>query len=322
MVRVILSEKERRFLAAASLSADVSVKELAQKLDMREHAVRYIQENLLARGIIRPLYHVNFFKLGYSDFGIYLGRGSETTASRQRFEQIMGASPAVFWLAKAGGESQYALSFLAEEPYELDDLFSSIRPTDSGVLLEKSLVLRLDWSIFPPTYLLPEAGERPCVTVSTKDPRVELDAIDRQILSTLSNNPDKTTAEVARILGMKASSVLYRFEQLRKHEVIRAKRFMLDTTKVGVFNYRLLLLDRGLTAAQQSQFLQLCRSNHHVLALLRCTGNWDFELRLESESPLFIDHFCQHLYDLFGSAIGSIKTMQQLSVLKHVAFPW
>lgn len=322
MDRVNLSEKERRFLIAAALSGDSSIKELAEKLDMREHAVRYIQDSLLERGVIRPLYHVHYFKLGFSDFGIYLSRSSETSSSRQRFEQVMEKFKAVFWLAKTGGAYQYALSFLTEKPYELDDLFSKIRPTDTGVHFEKSMVLRLDWSIFAPTYLLPEPGKRPCVTISTKDPQFELDDVDRKILCALSEHPGKTTAEIARILGMKASSVAYRFEQFRKNEVIKVKRFMLDTTKAGVLNHRILIVDRGLTPKQQAEFMELCRNHHNVMALLRCTGNWDFELRLEAESPLFIDQFCQLLYDTFGSAIGAIKTMQQLSVLKHVSFPW
>jgi hypothetical protein len=57
------------------------------------------------------------------------------------------------------------------------------------------------------------------------------------------------------------------------------------------------------------------------VAFLCCTGDWDFELRFESESVADIDVFCQLLYDTFGNGIGSLKTVQQLRVLKQIAFP-
>ena len=67
---VTLSEKERRFLVAATLHADSSAKEIGQMMGQREHAVRYIRDGLVSRGVVRPVYHINYFRVGLTDFGI------------------------------------------------------------------------------------------------------------------------------------------------------------------------------------------------------------------------------------------------------------
>lgn len=316
-----LSEKERLFLATTMLSAEASLKELAADLDMREHAVRYIRDSLIDREIIRPVYHIDYFAVGFNDFGIYLSRGSENTSGRRKFEAQIAKVPSVFWLAKTGGPYQYALSFLTERPYELGDLFSAARPTESGSHFEKSFALRLDWTIYPPSYLVGDIKKRKMVTTSSRHPRVALDDIDRKVLRTLSANPTKTVAEVSRLAGMNTSSVAYRVEQLRKKGVLRTQRYLLNVDKLGFNGHRLIIVDRGLSLEQRQQFFALCSRHPNVVAFLCCTGDWDFEIRIEAESPNLHDQFCQLLFDTFGNAIGSIKTMQQLHVFKHVSFP-
>jgi hypothetical protein len=140
--------------------------------------VRYICESLLERKIIRPLYQLNYFALGMNDFGVYLSRGSESTAGRKKFEALMENFSSLFWIAKASGAYQYALSFVAARAYELDDLFTAIRPTESGTHFEKSFGLRLDWTIFPPSYLDGETKRRPLVRMTAKDPHETIDDID------------------------------------------------------------------------------------------------------------------------------------------------
>ncbi len=318
---VVLTEKERHFLAAAALRADATPKELSAELGLREHAVRYIRDSLLEREIIRPVYHINHFRLGYNDFGVYLSRGSESTASRRRFEALIERHPAVFWLARTSGAYQYAMSFVTHKPYELGSLLSLARPAEAGGHFEKSLGLRLDWTILAPTYLIGSSRRRHSISVSADTEVKPLDDTDTKLLRILSAHPAKPVADWARTAAMSSSSVSYRIEQLRKQGVIAAQRYLINLAKLGFNGHRLLLIDRGLSAQQRDDFSSLCLKHPNVVAFLSCTGNWDYELRLEAEHPGELEEFCQLLYDTFGNAIGSIKTMQQVEVFKHVAFP-
>ena len=316
-----LSAKERQFIAAATLTADSSAKEIAQLIGMREHAVRYMRDGLIQRGIIRPVYHINYFKIGLNDFGIYFSRGSENSASRKRFEAQLEKTPGVFWVAKTGGSYQYALSFVTSKTHLVGDLFSALRPSETGTHFDKSFGIRMDWTIYSPSYLSGDTKKRSRITFRPGESVVEIDETDRKVLRVLSDFPSKTVAECSRITGINASSFTYRMEQLRKQGVIHGRRYMLETPLLGISNQRLLLVDRGLTALQRQELFDVCSRHPNVVAFLCCTGDWDFELRFESESVADIDVFCQLLYDTFGNGIGSLKTVQQLRVLKQIAFP-
>lgn len=316
-----LSEKERQFIVAATFTADSSAKQIAGMIGIREHSVRYIRDGLIARGIIRPVFHINNFKIGLNEFGIYFSRGSENSASRKRFESQLEKAPGVFWVAKTGGSYQYALSFITPKTHLIGDLFSMLRPSEMGTHFDKSFSIHMDWTIYPPSYLTGETKRRSRITFQPSDSVVEIDEVDRKVLRVLSDFPTKTVAEYARMTGINPSSFSYRMEQLRNHGVIYGRRYMLETQMLGISNQRLLLVDRGLTAGQRKELFDLCSRHPNVVAFLHCTGDWDFELRFESESLADIDIFYQLLFDTFGSGIGSFKTVQQLRVLKNVAFP-
>ena len=315
-----ISDKEREFIVGSCFHADQTSKDVASLLGVREHAARYTRDSLIERGIIRPVYHIDYFRLGYNDFGIYLSRGSENSSGRRRFESQIEKAPGIFWLAKTGGAFQYGMSFVTRNPHNLGSLMSLARPSDSGVHFEKTIGLRLDWTIYPPSYLTGDTKKRPMITMAPRDESIKLDEVDIKVLRALSEHPTGSLAHIARALSMNASSVSYRIEQLRKSGVIQAQRYILNLPILGFNNYRLILVDRGLSAEQRQELFRLCSRHPSVVAFLNCTGDWDFELRFEAESPNEIDPFCQLLYDTFGNAIGGIKTMQQHEVLKHVAF--
>jgi DNA-binding Lrp family transcriptional regulator len=316
-----LSEKERRFIVAATLSADASVKQIAESLEMREHSVRYIRDGLLTRGVIRPVFHSNHFRLGLNDFGIYLSRGSENSAGRKRFETQLERTAGVFWVAKTGGSYQYAVSFATPQTHRVGELFSTLRPSESGTHFDKSFGIRMDWTIYPPTYLTGETRRRDRVTFLPSESAIKIDDLDRKVLRALSDLPSKTVVEYARVAGTSPSSFAYRMEQLREHGILYGRRYVLETQMLGISNHRLLIVDRGLTPNQREELFELCSKHPNVVAFLRCTGDWDFELRFESERVGDIDVFCQLLFDTFGNGIGSLKTMQQLRILKQLAFP-
>jgi len=283
--------------------------------------VRYIRDSLVARGVIRPVFHINYFKLGLNDFGVYFSRGSENSSSRHRFEAQIQKTPGICWIAKTSGSYQYAISFITPATHRIGDLFSSLRPSEIGTHFDKSLGIRMDWTVYPPSYLTGHIKRRSKITFTPSDSIVKIDEIDRRILRVISDFPTRTVAEYARVLGLSPSSLTYRMEQLRKQGVIHGRRYMLETSVLGINSQRLLIVDRGLSTAQQGELFEICSSHPNVVAFLCCAGDWDFELRFEAESVSGIDAFCQHLYDVFGNGIGPLKTVQQLSVLKRIAFP-
>lgn len=316
-----LSENERIFLASSLLNADASDNEISQISGLSQRATRHVRESLLTRGLITPIYHIDLFALGYLDFTAFCNRGAESSAGQRRLEQTIMKHPGVMGFNRMGGGYRYMLWFWAKQVHEAEELFTVLRPTEAGAHFEKTVRLAIDWSIFTPQHLFPSVRKRAAIHMTSKTDVITLDDTDDKILKALSRNPDASLPMVARALAMPASTLQYRIEKLKERRIIRGKIYRLATDKIGVQSYRVLIVDRGMNESQKNLFRKAVHQSPNVLAALSCTGNWDYELRFETENSRELDTFCQSLYDTFGGAIDSIKILQQFEILKRLGYP-
>jgi DNA-binding Lrp family transcriptional regulator len=316
-----LSEKERIFLASCLLDADGSDKELGEKSGLSQHATRNVRSSLLRRGLISPFYHIDLYALGFLNFTTFFNRGAESSAGQRRLEQSMMTLPRVLGFNRMGGGYRYMLWFWAKQVHEAEELFTTLRPTEAGAHFEKTVRLAFDWTVFTPRYLSDAPLRRAAIHMTSKTPLVSLDKTDDEILRALSTTPGASLPTIARTLSLPTSTLQYRIDKLKERRIIRGKLYRLATDKIGVQSYRVLIVDRGMSEAQKDLFRKEITQCPNVLAALSCTGNWDYELRFETENSRELDTFCQSLYDTFGGAIDSIKILQQFEILKRLGYP-
>lgn len=175
---------------------------------------------------------------------------------------------------------------------------------------------------FSPSFLAPGVKERDSITLSARERlSVQLDETDERILMTMARNPGGSVSGFARTLGMSKSSVQYRVEKLTAIGVIRGQIYLLNSDRLGIQIYRVMIIERTLSQQQRQQLREYVCNHPNVSAFLISTGGWDYELRFESESSQALEDFCQNIIDIFGKAIASIRTSQQVNTLKRVSYP-
>ena len=322
MAIVKLTLNERRFIVHASLNANRTIKEMSDRLEMREHAVRRIQQSLITRGILQPLYKIDTYRLGFTDFRVFLSDVAEPTKVRIDFERRAVHHERVYWLARMTGAFKYAMTFLAKDPCEMIDFFGEVQPPNNGFFANRTIGIAGEWTIFSPNFLAPQIKERESITLTARERlNVRLDDTDEKILMTMARNPAATLASIARSTGMKGSSLQYRVDKLIEMNVIRGQTYLLNCERLGIHVYRVMIIERTLSQDQRQQLRRYVRNHPNVSAFLISTGGWDYELRFEAESPETLEIFCQNIIDTFGIAIASIRTSQQVTTLKRVSYP-
>lgn len=316
-----LSDIERRLIVSWNLCADISIREIARRADIREHRARRALMNLVRLGILVPMYLVDNYRLGFSDYGLFFAPSAESSELRRRFETSLERNPRIIWLARLSGSFQYGATFMARRPHELVDFSASMQPLSQGAYAHKTTRIGVDCIWFSPNYLAPEMTERRVVSVTSRGEPPCLDSVDTKILVAMTNNPASSTAELGRLTGMGTSSLAYRIDRLREAGIVRGRMYSIRNYLLGIFMYRVMIVDCGLTESQRKQMVDVCSKSPNVVAFVVCTGSWDYELRFEAEHPEVVDNFCQHLIDTFGKAIGGIHVSQQLATLKRLAYP-
>jgi DNA-binding Lrp family transcriptional regulator len=316
-----LTRNERIFLATCSLSGVDSLKELARISGLREHAVRYAVNALLERGAIKPVWQLDVFSLGFHGIATYFNRGAQRSSDRLALERTLAQHPSVTWLANLGGRFQYGLALNTKRLYDLDEIFSLIRPSEASTHFDKTVRIALDWSLFTPNYLAPSAPKRTSVVMVHPHEYPSLDDVDMKIVRCLSAYPHESLAQIARRVSMTASSFSYRFSKLTEKKIIRGLMYVPQIEKLGISAYRIFLIDRGLTEEKRTSFKKFLSLCPNIVSASRCTGSWDYELRFETEEAEDVDRFRQAIYDTFGSGVDSIDICQQFKTLKWLSIP-
>ena len=315
-----LSDHERQFIIAASHAADTSNSSIAKILGLREHKVRYLREKLVHQGIIKPSFLFNPAAIGLTAFGIYFNRGSVNSTNRRAFEKAANESPSVFWFSKVSGAYQYGVTYLVQKPYELENFFDLARAGGSSTHFEKRITIRTAWTIFSRNYLARSIRKRFSHTFTADAPTQEIDPTDAGILTYLGKNPDASLSQIARDLAIRPSTLSYRIEQLKKRDILLPPVYSLNRNSLDIVVYRFLVVECGLSQQAKQSFIDFCAQDPHVVSFIRCTGDWDFELRVEGETAEEVQDFAQAILDAFGQRIASVTIVQEFASMKSVTF--
>ena len=97
---------------------------------------------------------------------------------------------------------------------------------------------------------------------------MELDDVDRQIVSALQDNARVASAEIGRMVGLSAPAVTQRIKRLEEHGVILGYHARVDPVRMG---YPLRAIVR-LRPNHDEDFGEMARKDPQILAAHRVTG--------------------------------------------------
>ena len=130
-------------------------------------------------------------------------------------------------------------------------------------------------------------------------PKIELDKIDRKILSVLQTNGRLTNQEVAEKVSLSPSPCLRRIKRLEESGVIRQYAALLDPDKIGLglLAYVNVRLEKhsdtpaGVPRSPRADFAASVANWPEVVACYAMTGEMDYLLRVHVEDMEHFSHF-------------------------------
>ncbi|HEV2639070.1 MAG TPA: Lrp/AsnC family transcriptional regulator [Actinocrinis sp.] len=125
-----------------------------------------------------------------------------------------------------------------------------------------------------------------------------MDRIDRQLLALLLDNGRATYQDLGREVRLSANTVADRVRRLRTQGVIRGYRAELDLAVLG-YGMEMLSDIRLREGTDRAVFEQQLATVPQVVAAMRLTGEYDYQLRVVCAGPrdfeTVIDHLKSHL---------------------------
>ncbi len=262
------------------MRGNITVAQLAKRLRIRPHTVRYHLTKLREVGSIGKSIAINQRQLGYQVFNILFD------LPRSRLEKTVSflkGRREVAWFTRNMGPRRYEATIVAKDYPALAKLLADMgeetgtQPRDVIFAIEGECH---QWGL----RFLAEITSSPALFhFTTPSNFAVIDDLDKQIIDLFQRDRDSDTASVAKKLGASPSTIAYRFNRLCTSGVISEEIYFVRPMD-SLIQAQLVLQLKARSVAAQQTVLSACNQNPYVDFLVAGIGQWDYKIVIIAES--------------------------------------
>lgn len=311
-----LSDKERLVLAAAELRAEAPVELLRKETGLREHTIRYAMRRLQQREVALPVPLVNLQILGHTIFNVFFSVGALKRATRQALLKTLREAPEVVWVGEFGGEFQYGIAVVGDHIGTALEFLAILAKKFPNLFFDKSVAIQSSVTVYYRKYLSTKKFSVSPLTCRYTRGVVEIDDLDRRVLTSLASYGAESHRQIALRLKMPLSTFELRVKRLKEKGVIVGQILAVNCAMYDMQAYKLLIYAKGMNVDLAKGLARFCETHRNVVYFIECIGTWDFEIGVEVGNPQEVTEIAQELYEEFGALINTIKLLNKFSDIK------
>lgn len=320
-----LDLKDRKLIFAMEQDARQTNAALAKHIGLTPEAVQYRIERLLKRGVLKFFMgYINFAKLGFVDYGLFITTQRMSRAQEQDFVEFMLQYPYCPYFCKSGGTYDFVVDLLARNPIALMDLVTELTNRFGDFIHQQEIVTRISAHHFPKQYLL-DATAAPPPSVyfgGPLDQQVQIDQTDDEILRRLAVNSRAKVVDIAQAVGLSDTAVGTRIRRLEETELITGYLAWAEPQSFGYQSFNLLLKSQNFRSDDELKLFEFCRCHRHVTWLLKTLGRWDFEIGVEVKTQEQLQEVVYQLKDDFAHIIQRMEFAPMFKTIKYTQYPF
>jgi len=319
-----LTPLQQHILFLVERQSDISVRELAELLDQRDHVIRHALLKLEQEEFFRREVIVNQVLLGWSSYCINLSLQSKGPSAHKLLIDTLKKSPRVTWVAETGGDYQYEITILGRNELEIAAFLDELPKISKTSFLKKNVYIETNFFTFGSKYLLPElpSNNLPHALVNNIPERVEWDETDHVVLWTLCNGDYKNFNEAARIAGIPMTTFDYRVKKLEKLGVISRRICVINQEMCGAHMHHVYLSTSCANSVIIPKLVSFCRNHRNISAMIRTLGIHDYQLicyMLHSDTTSAL---VRELENEFADELADYRVVPVLNIHKRISFPF
>ncbi len=316
-----LSEKEMLILSATALDADLPHQEVANRAGCSVGTVRQVLKSLLERRLIEPRNYIDVFRLNLASYVMLFSLDSKQVVKRPELIEALSSLPGTVWFAEVGGDYEFVLNICQGNVHQLLGKVDEIGLRFGNIFSRKIIAQHSMYRDYSYGFLTPEKLQRDWVGTEHQQPILDFDETDHRVLSAIAAYP-LSQREVARRLGLPASTVQYRMERLKDLGIWKRTIYLVNHTALG-YDFALLLLYAKTSSADlRKRVHEFCQRNPNVVTLTESIGAWDFELSAIGEHSNDIKHLRDSLLQTFTDELHLVSCIPCYRLLKWNQYPF
>lgn len=271
---------QNNIVGILTTQGNVTVSQLAKRLRVRPHSVRYQLDRLVQSKVIEKSILINQRALGYQVFNLFFDLPPSRAKKALAFLTARGE---VAQLTQNIGPRRYEMTVSVKDYTALSNLFQEMgdacgtTPRDVITAIEGEM---FHWGL---RFLTDGPASNPIVHFTTSRDILALDSLDRELINLFQSSNVADTSSISKRLRVSQSTVRYRFDKLRSSGAI-SEEFYFSSVPMQIFEAQTVLQLRARSHESRETILSLCQRHPHVESLLCGMGNWDYKLLLSGDS--------------------------------------
>jgi Lrp/AsnC family leucine-responsive transcriptional regulator len=312
---------DRRVLYELDLGSRRPVSAIARRLRLSERTVSYRLEKMLAEGVIEKFITIlNTAKLGFTDYKLYIRLSNVSTKEELKILNFLVNHQNVQWLVSCQGNYDLIMAIYGRNIVHFHNVLLGIQKEIGNYISHKDLSITAGLYNFRRSYLIGKNRKAEEFTFYGEEPqRVALGSVDAKILSAISQDARMPTIKIAAKTGVSPEVVKYRLKKLERQNIIQGFRPRINTAKLGLEYYKILLSLRNKTPKVEEKIIRFVHSLQNVVYATKCVASWDFEFECEVEAPAKLQGILSRLRDRFPD---NIKDYQSILMIKEYKFDY
>ena len=333
-------ETDFQILAELDLGAREKITEIAKRLNLCSNTIQtridYLEEQKVIKGYFA---RIDFFRLGYACYRIYLKLQHSSSETNKKIMDSLTNSPYCRWCGHARGRFDIAAIFWSRNN-EFSKIWDDFKKEFKHYVREAALVPYYGDTVpgLPFTKELKTGITCNCVGLgeaiansaiiqnrlgenfsNTSKNLISIDDGDKKILQILSSNGRASFSGIGKIIGLTASGVKYRMQQLVDKKIITGYRAFPDLDKLGFSVYK---VDFNLDNLENKEKIeQHLLSRKNVSNLIK-TANWaDVETCMVVKSSKDLYSVIHEVNDAFPDSIRDFDVFELPEQVKTVYMP-
>lgn len=305
-----IDKTDEQLLGELDLAARSSVATLSARLLLSKATAANRIRRLEEKGVIAGYSTViNFAKLGYTGFAVYIQLSAVDEANNKKINAYLRDHPRVYWVAQLCGDFDLVFSIYARDVVEFNQILSQIQRRLHPFIRHADVSPRIEVIRFGKKYLMRKPRVGAAYRVGQKPEAITLSVLDNKVITELSRNCRLSTTELAKRVQVPRETVRNRVRKLEEEGVIQGYLGLLHPEKIGYQSYLLLISVYVFDVQAQKLFYQFAAKHPHVSYLKYCIGLWDIELVVDVRTTAQLQEILSQLRNEFRDVISKIDTV-------------
>lgn len=314
-----LTVKDWKILAELDKDCRQSDSRIGKKVGLSQQVVSYRVNRLIDSGVIRRFYSViDLTKIGYSIYKVFFNLQIITKETEADIKSFVVDQKNIVWAGVLHGGWDLSLTIVAKSAKEFDTILKKFTSKFNDHIFHKTVLLVVEGSDF----IIGYNEETKMVDLGIDDDIVDIDDIDKTILSVLAEDARMPYVDLAKACGTTIDVVRYRIKKLKELGVIKGFRVWLNTGLIGKNHYKLLLSLQNVTPIREKNLLGYCRESSNVTYAFKSIGLWDFKIELLLNDIDEMHKVVVHIRNIFSDIIRNYEIIDVYEEYKKNYWPF